>query len=137
MKVFLDSSALAKRYIEEPGSARIAEICTGAEELAASILCITEVLAACNRFLREKAISEADYTWIKDAFLLDIGEITIIGLTFAVIASSISCLEKGAIRSPDALHIAAALAFRCDLLVTGDLRQTEPAARMGVPVELV
>ncbi len=135
MKVFLDSSALAKRYIEEPGSVRIAEICAGAAEIATSILCVTEVLSACNRLLREKAISKADYTWIKDAFLLDVEEITIIDLSFPVIATSISCLGKGAIRSLDALHIAAAMAFRCDLFVTGDIRQKGLAARMDVPVE--
>lgn len=137
MKVFLDSSALAKRYIEEPGSVRIAEICAGAGEVAASILCVTEILSACNRLLREKAISKADYTSIKDAFLLDVEEITIINLSYPVIATSISCLEKKAIRSLDALHIAAATAFRCDLFVTWDIRRQDLAARMGVPVEIV
>lgn len=137
MKVFLDSSALAKRYIEEPGSVRIAEICAEAGEVAASILCVTEILSACNRLLREKAISKANYTSIKNAFLLDVEEITIINLSYPVIAISISYLENGAIRSLDALHIAAAIAFRCDLFVTGDIRQKDLAARMGLPVEIV
>ena len=137
MKVFLDSSALVKRYIEEPGSARIAEICEKSKEVAVCIICVPEVLSACNRLNRENKISADQYEWIKNEFLLDMGEVIVIDLTNEVISKSIHCLEKGALRSLDALHMAAAIEYKCGLFVTGDVRQREIAINMGLKLEML
>jgi len=137
MKVFLDSSALVKRYIEEPGSDRVAVICAAAEELAVSVVCVTEVLSACNRLLREKKITAKQYAWIKNEFLLDIAEFFVIELTAEVVGRSVTCLEKGAVRSLDALHIASALESGCTRFVTGDERQRGVAGKMGLKDEFV
>ncbi len=66
MKLFLDSSALVKRYIEEEGSIKVAERCNKADEIAVCIICIAEVLSACNRLLREKKSNLEQYKWIKN-----------------------------------------------------------------------
>lgn len=137
MKVFLDSSAIAKRYIAESGTERVAEICLKAKEIAVCIVCITEVLSACNRLLREKKISNEQYKWIKNEFLLDMGEFAAIDLTNDVILRSIQCLEKGALRSLDAFHIASALEYKPGLFVTGDVHQKNIAAKMGLKVEFI
>jgi predicted nucleic acid-binding protein len=137
MKVFLDSSALVKRYIEEAGSVRVTEICETADELAVCIICITETLSACNRLLREKKINGDQYAWIKNEVLLDINDLIVIDLTNEVISRSIKCLEKGALRSLDALHVAAAVEYNCELFLSGDTRQRAIADQMGLNVELV
>lgn len=137
MKMFFDSSALVKRYIEEPGSDLVARIMEKASEVAVCIVCIPEVLSACNRLVREKKISADHYEWIKNEFLLDMGEFVVIDLTNEVIGRSIQCLEKGALRSLDALHISAAVEYKCALFVTGDIRQREIAAKMGLKLETV
>jgi len=137
MKVFIDSSALVKRYIEEPGSGRVAELVDKAKEVAVCIVCIPEVLSACNRLVREKRINSEQYEWIKNEFLLDMGEFVVIDITNEVIIRSIHCLEKGALRSLDALHIASAIEYKCGLFVTGDQRQHAIAASMGLKLETV
>jgi predicted nucleic acid-binding protein len=137
MRISLDSSALVKRYIEEPGTARVAGILTSAKEIAVCIICITEVISACNRLVREKKIKKDQYDWIKNEFLLDINEMIILDLTNEVIARSIQCLEKGTVRSLDALHVAAAHEYKCDLFLSGDVRQKKAAVNMGLKVEIV
>jgi uncharacterized protein len=137
MKIFLDSSALVKRYIEETGSQKVAERCAKAGEIAVCIICLPEVLSACNLLLREKKINQEQYNWIKNEFLLDINELVIIDLTDDVISRSIQCLEKGAVRSLDALHIAAAVEYKCGLFLSGDIRQKKIAGQMGLKVEIV
>jgi hypothetical protein len=137
MKVFIDSSALVKRYIEEPGSERVAELIKKAKEVAVCIICVTEVLSACNRLLREKKIASEQYEWIKKEFLLDVGEFIVTDITSDVIIRSIHCLEKGALRSLDALHIASAIEYKCGLFVTADQRQQTIAAKMGLKLESV
>jgi len=134
MKVFLDSSALIKRYIREQGTDHVIDICKDASEIAVSVVCITEVLSACNRLVREGLITEDQYTAIKQDFILDIESATIIDLTGDVIQASITCLEKGAIRSLDAIHVGAALAYGPDLFVTGDMKQKTIAEIMGIKV---
>jgi len=137
MKVFIDSSALVKRYIEEPGSGRVAELISKAKEVAVCIVCIPEVLSACNRLVREKKIDAGQYEWIKNEFLLDMGEFVVIDITSEVIIRSIHCLEKGALRSLDALHVASAVEYKCGMFVTGDRRQHAIASRMGLKPEPV
>jgi predicted nucleic acid-binding protein len=136
VKIFLDSSALVKRYVREKGTDRVIEICREADEIAVSIICITEVLSACNRLLREKLITADQYAEIKHEFLRDIESAIIINLTFEVMEKSIVCLEKGTIGSLDALHVAAAIIYEAELFVTGDEKQTLIAEQMGVNVAL-
>lgn len=137
MKVFIDSSALVKRYIEEPGSDRVGELIGKAKEVAVCIVCVTEVLSACNRLVREKKINSEQYEWIKKEFLLDMGECIMIDITNEVIIRSIQCLEKGALRSLDALHVASAIEYKCGLFVTADQRQMNIAGAMKLKVEAV
>ncbi len=56
MKLFIESSALAKRYIEEVGSDEVREKCREATEIIISVITSSEVLsglkvAKCDLFL--------------------------------------------------------------------------------------
>ena len=137
MNLFLDSSALVKRYIEEEGTARVLALCADAAEITVSIICIPEVLSASNRCLREKKISSPQYNWIKNTFLREIGDFTVIDLSDSVLGKTILCLEKGALRSLDALHIASASVHECDVFLSSDKRQKDIAEGMGLTVEIV
>jgi len=137
MKLFLDSSALVKRYVEEAGSDNVIERCAHADETAVCIVCVPEVISACNRLVREKKITRDQYDWIKNEFILDMGEFAVVDLTTEVIARSVECLEKGSLRSLDALHVAAAVEYGCDLFLTRDVRQKGIAIALGLNIETV
>ena len=89
MNIFLDSSAYAKRFIEEEGSQKIDDILQQASQLALSIICFPEILSALNRRLREKSISKHEYILAKQRLAEETSDIQIINITPEVIAKSI------------------------------------------------
>ncbi|HOP46928.1 MAG TPA: type II toxin-antitoxin system VapC family toxin [Desulfobacteraceae bacterium] len=137
MKVFLDSSAFAKRYIEEAGSQLIDEICQQASELCLSVICIPELISALNRRVREKILSQKNYTTIKKALSEDVQDITVINLTPEVITQATRLLENNTLRAMDALHIACALECKTELFVSFDKQQIVAAQNAGLITRVI
>ena len=137
MRVFLDSSALAKKYIAEKGSERMMALWRDAEDISLSILCVPEVLSACNRLRREKKLDDATYRAIKQVFLHDIEDTNLVTVVPAIIEGAVSCLEGGTMRTLDAIHVASAMSSGAELFVTSDSRQAAGARAMKLQTELV
>ncbi len=135
MNVFFDSSALAKRYVEEKGSARVDAILSAARALGVSVLCLPEVVSALCRRRRERRLSRDEYLDAKRALLLDLEDASVIGMTDAVIARSVQLLERWPLRSSDAVHIACAAEWAAQLFVSADTRQCRAARAYGLRVE--
>ncbi|MBN2536517.1 MAG: hypothetical protein JXB88_26780 [Spirochaetales bacterium] len=57
MQLFLDSSTLAKKYIEEPATSTFFSYCKKAKSISVSVICIPEIISALNRLKREDKIS--------------------------------------------------------------------------------
>lgn len=137
MRLFLDSSALAKRYVEEPGSDKVLSLCCGAEEIILSSLCVPEIISGFNRLRREGNLSPARYRSLKRALAADVDEATIIDLTPLVIDRTIACLERSPLRASDAVHLASAIESMCDLFVTADHKQGQAASHLHLKVDSV
>ncbi len=137
MKTFFDSSAFAKRYIEEKGSHLVDDICQDADELSISVICIPEIISALNRRVREKKLSQKDCRIIKQALSNDVRDILVINLTEEVIATSISLLENYTLRAMDALHVACALEWGAELFVSSDRQQITAAGENSLNTKYV
>ncbi|MBI2437254.1 MAG: type II toxin-antitoxin system VapC family toxin [Lentisphaerae bacterium] len=132
MKLFLDSSAFAKRFVEEPGSQQVEDLCSQATELCLSVICVPEIIAALNRRLREKRLSRQEYIQAKQRLAQDVRDVVIINLTSEVIHTSVIVLETKPVRAMDALHIACALEWHADWFVSSDRRQITAARSSGL-----
>jgi predicted nucleic acid-binding protein len=137
MRVFFDTSAFVKRYIEEPGSDRALEICGDAEHLVVSIICLPEMISTLSRLVREGKLSGDQYREIKDLIFDDYDDIEVCDITGEVIRQTIRCLENNPLRAMDGLHLGCALAVSPDLFVSSDRRQIEAARREGLVVEIL
>jgi predicted nucleic acid-binding protein len=135
VRLLVDSSSLAKRYIQEPGSEVLEEFLIQAAELAVCVILVPELISALNRRLREGALSGEDYRKAKRHLLNDVGDATVLQLTPAVISRSVNLLEKTTLRAMDALHVACALEWETDLFITSDKRQFESAVQSGLQAE--
>lgn len=135
MNIFLDSSALAKRYIEERGSAQVDEILLSASAVGISVLCAPEIVSALCRRRRERKLSPEQYRKAKQALLDDLEHASIVQLTDQVVARAIGLMERWPLRSSDSLHISAATEWAADLFVTADQRQSAAARGYGFRVE--
>ena len=132
MKTFFDTSAYAKRFINESGSDQIDEICSQTTDLGLSIICLAELISALNRRRRESILSDHDYEKIKRALTDEIKDVSIINITNSVVLKSIQLLENNTLRAMDALHLACALEWRAELFISADQRQIEAATREGL-----
>ena len=137
MKTFFDSSAFAKRYVEETGSQLVDDIFLNAKEVSVSVVCFPEIISALNRRVREKRLSRQDYVTIKQHLSDDIRDAVIVNLMPEVIVKSIKLLEASPLRAMDALHLACALVWGAELFVSSDKRQITAAKKTGLKTKFV
>ncbi len=132
MKTFFDSSAFAKRFLDEEGSDRVEEACQQASELGLSVLCVPEIVSALNRRRREKTLNMRQYDEAKRRVIEDVRDVELLNLTLPVIGAAIRILESSPVRAMDALYIACAVEWGAELFITSDQRQLLAARRSGL-----
>ena len=137
MKALFDSSAFAKRYVEEKGSEEVDDICRATTTLGLSVLCVPEIIAALNRRLRERSLFRQDYLSAKSRLSEDVADAVVINLTAAVISRATFLLETNSLRAMDALHIACALEWGAELFVSSDHRQVRVAKKSGLATRYI
>lgn len=135
MNVFLDSSALAKRYVGELGSDDLENILAGASHIGVSALCPLEIVSALCRRRRERRLNRRQYERAKSALFADIADASVINVTDAVIARAVQILERWPVRSSDSVHVASAASWSADLFVSADGRQCAAARGSGLRVQ--
>ena len=137
MRLSVDSSSFAKRYIQEVGSDKLDDFFQEASELALCVIVVPEIISGLNRRIREGALPDRDYRKIKKLLLDDVHDATILQLTPAVISRSVKFLESNVLRAMDALHVSCALEWKADLFVTSDRKQLDAAINSGLRTEYV
>jgi predicted nucleic acid-binding protein len=137
LNVFLDSSALAKRYVQESGSDRVEEILLSASSLGVSMVCLPEVVSALCRRHRERKLSRQQYLKAKLSLFEDLRDSSMINITEQVVERAVDLLERWPLRSSDSLHVASAAEWDADLFVSADERQCAAARGYGLRVEKI
>lgn len=139
MIVFLDASALAKRYVEEAGSPVVLEFLSKGP-CAVSRLSEVEVASALCRRHREKELGVAQRDTALAALKADCQDLYVVEITPFVTARSAELLVRHPLRAADALQLASCLELRDELRELGtrmlafDQRLLEAAAREGLPI---
>ncbi|MBM3790676.1 MAG: type II toxin-antitoxin system VapC family toxin [Acidobacteria bacterium] len=135
MNVFLDSSALSKRYVLEQGTEIVDGILHAASDLGVCIICIPEVISALCRRRRETLLSSEEYSLARRALFADLTDAAVIQITDSVMSRAVDIVERFPLRSSDALHVASAAEWSADLFVTADHRQSAAAREYGLQVK--
>lgn len=134
MRVFLDSSALVKRYIREAGTDEVLAWCDQATELAVAVIAVAEVISAFRRLVRENRISESQYAALKADLRADLADVLLCEVSPQVVQRAIAALEASPLRAMDALQVGAALVAGAAVFVSADARQCAAAAPLGIRV---
>ena len=135
--VYLDASALAKLYVEEPESDALERALIGRRDVVVSELAITEVTSALARRVRERDLSSRDAGRVHRHILADLsgGEFQRIDLSPDLHrAAERLLLQVGGtapLRASDALHIALATSIPARAFITYDRRLREAATGMA------
>ncbi len=106
MKLYLDTSALVKLYVEEEGSSTVREAVAGAETVATSMIAYVEARAAFARRRRERRLSRSEYSSTTKEFEADWEHYVALEVTSSLIRSAAELAEAHALRAYDAVHLA-------------------------------
>jgi len=131
VSLYVDSSALLKRYVDEPDSGAANAILASDPSLLTARHTIVEVRRNLARLLEER-----DATAAKAAFLEDIAAFGIVELDRVTCETAADIAEMTGARTLDALHLAAAhrLGGAAVPFVTFDVRQAQAARTLGLSV---
>lgn len=131
MTTFLDSSALVKRYVNEPDSDYAAALIDADDVLVSSWLTVVEVRRTVARIL-----SGSDLTRAKELIAEDFDKIALVSPDASTWQSAADIAEALGVRSLDSVQLACAQRLRITGLrfVTFDIRQGVAARALGFAV---
>jgi predicted nucleic acid-binding protein len=108
MNLYLDTSALVKRYVKEPGSDDARAWIRAARIKTTVIITRAEVAAALTRALRMNTISKVDYDFALSKFRSDWIDFQRLSVTERLVARADRLACEFGLRGYDAVHLAAA-----------------------------
>jgi hypothetical protein len=131
VSTYVDSSALLKRYVEEPDSPAAVSLLRADAALLTARHTIVEVRRNLARLLAGHDLAAA-----RRAFANDLRSISIIELDETTCESAAMIAESTGVRTLDALHLAAAQRISAPGVgfLTFDLRQAQAARALGLAV---
>lgn len=134
MKIFLDTSALAKRYVQEPGSGELTELLTSiTSEIFISTLAFVEFASAMGRKLRNKEIAEAKVGEAIKELEEDWYEVFAkIQLEDMLAETAAAIALEHSLKGADAVHLASAQIIGVELFVASDNKLIRVAKKLGI-----
>lgn len=131
MSLYVDSSALLKRYIDEPDSEAAEALLRSDQSLLTARHTTVEVRRNLARLLDEAGAAAA-----RSAFRRDLRVFSIVELDEVTCETAAAIAEMTGVRTLDALHLAAAQRVGGPAVpfLTFDLRQAQAARSMGLTV---
>ena len=140
--VYLDSSSIVKRYVEERGSevvdAVYAKAETGELRFVFSIWNIGEVLGVFDRYvskglLPEETLKTALLDFISESTkMVRLGSLQILPMTTKSLVESWLLVMKHHVYEADALQISTSEEANCSLLLSADVRLVQVAEKEGI-----
>lgn len=139
MNLYLDTSALVKRYLVEWGSNLVRAWTDGAALLGTSNLAHAEAAAAFRRAERERVLRQDEARRVYDRFRRDWPDLLRIPAWDTVVDAGAALAWEHGLRGYDAVHLASALFWQEVLgdpvtVATFDGRLHAAAAACGLPV---
>lgn len=141
-RVYLDSSSIVKRYVQEQGSEIVDELYEIAElgnmQIFFSLWNVGEVLGTLDRYLSRRAVGPDEFEAILSTFIAEsiklgrLGSLSIVPLSAQNLVESWLLVLRQHIYEADALQISTAKFSGCDLLLTADRELADACKREGL-----
>lgn len=130
MTLYVDSSALLKRYVDEHDSAAAVGLMASDPVLVTSRLTEVEVRRNLARLLDPSVL-----TSVRRQFTIDLDAFALVSVDAVTCNEAARIAERTLCRSLDALHLASAVrAGTTTTLLTFDIRQAQVARTLGLSV---
>ena len=134
---YFDTSALVKRYVDEPGSLEVRRLLR-ARRVLSSVLLRVEVLSALRRRREAAALSARAFARLLRRVEADDASWQLVPVSDEIVAAARSQVLQQSVRTLDAIHLASAEALHREGLripfVTADARQADAGRAIGLDV---
>jgi predicted nucleic acid-binding protein len=139
--VYCDTSAMAKRYVREPGRAALMKLLSR-RRVVSSVLMPVELHSAFCRRVREGTLATIALPRLFERVAADREYWNLIETTPDVLDEAAALLEIHPLRSLDAVHVASARIFQTRIrqpvtFISADVRQLTAAKRAGLAIKTV
>lgn len=140
--VYFDTSALLKRYVEEPGRREVLALLRKNQCLVSAVLPV-EVQSALRRRVADKTLDARRVSSILKGFAADRLYWTVIEVSSDVLAAAESLSGAHPLRALDSIHVASAKLFRdrtrseSFAFVSADAQQSQVAEALGLQTRYV
>ncbi|RPI51600.1 MAG: PIN domain-containing protein [Chloroflexi bacterium] len=137
MILYLDASALVKRYVAEPGSTEVSAAISQAEATGTALVSRAEVAAALAKAVRVDALTQEEAAAGLQVFRNEWAALVRVQVTEIVVARADTLAWDHGLRGYDAVHLAAASVWQDALgervtLATFDKRLWTAAGAIGL-----
>jgi predicted nucleic acid-binding protein len=137
MILYLDASALVKRYVAEPVSAEVSEAIARAEVAGTALVSRAEVAAALAKAVRVGTLTQGDASACLQVFRNEWPDLVRVQVTEIVVACADILAWEHNLRGYDAVHLAAASLWQEAIgepviMATFDRRLWSAADRVGL-----
>lgn len=137
MNLYLDASAIVKRFVVEVGSVEIGQVVAEARLVGTALISRAEVAAAMARAVRMQALKPKAAAHLLEAFRDHWANLVRLPVTEGVVTRADALAWEYGLRGYDAVHLAAALTWQEALglpvvLATFDQALWETAGRVGL-----
>ena len=137
MIVYLDASALVKRYVAEVGSTEVDQLVAGAQVLGTAVISRAEVAAALAKATRVNVLSRAKAQAALQVFRVQWPDLVRLQLTEVIVSQADALAWDYGLRGYDAVHLAVAHFWQSSLgepvtLATFDRQLWETSATAGL-----
>ena len=105
MILFIDSSALIKRYIEEKGSKTVEKLMDEAQEIIIAEITKLECLSGIRRMVEESRITKEEYVKIKEAIKYEFDDVVKIPFDKQVVEKAEKIIETYQLKTLDAIQL--------------------------------
>lgn len=112
MILYLDASALVKRFVAEPGARAVNEIVSRAEVVGTALICRVEVAAAFAKAIRTGTLTAAGAAEAIQEFRKEWPHLIRLQITDRLVAQADSLAWSHGLRGYDAVHLAAAMTWQ-------------------------
>ena len=112
MIVYLDASALVKRYVQELGTAEVAQLTAQAEAVGTSIISRAETAAALAKANRLSILTKSDAALAVGRFRQEWPNLIRVQVTESVVVRADYVAWEYGLRGYDAVHLASALLWQ-------------------------
>lgn len=112
---YLDSSALVKLYLAEPGREEVEKLLESTEAVTTSVIAYTEIRATFARRLRSGELSDEEHAQVVEDFESDWAGVNELEVTPEIYRLAGDLTVSHPLRGMDALHLASALRAKTEV----------------------